>query len=130
MNATGGCGGGVAFVTNPVLEVHTNGGRLESGVVLALELGRGDAAALAVGLGPVPGTILLGCRFSGLPTNSTPITTRAIRVAATPAIQYGPLCSGPLASDDRTRSGRALLGDPVISSKTLPSSRRKFSLGI
>src|ERR1700682_4828859 len=89
----------------------------------------GDVGALGVGLDAAPGTTVLWW-FKGLATMSTPITITAMTAAATPAIQKGPLCSGASASDERTRSGRALLGDPAMSSNTWPSSRRKSSLAI
>src|ERR1700674_170454 len=108
--------------------MQTNGGRFVSGVAELLGLGLGVSDALGVGLDPPPGPTELTGRFRGLATNSTPITTVAITAAATPAIQNGPLCSGTLASDDRTRSGSAAEGDPAMSSKTWPSSWRKFSL--
>src|SRR5580700_7501389 len=86
--ATGGDAGTVGLVTNPVLELQENAGRLESGgVACALGVGLDVCGALAVGLAPTPGTVLVGWWLSGLPTNRTPITTTAMTAAATPAIQ-------------------------------------------
>jgi hypothetical protein len=103
-------------------DAHTKGGRDESGVGegsgLTPGLTPGDGETLGVGLDPIPGPIEFAGRFSGLATNKTPMTTAAMTAAATPAIQKGPLCSGTSVSEDRTRSDRAALGDPVMSSKT------------
>jgi len=52
--------------------------------------GAGEVEALGVGLDATPGTTVL-CRFKGLATTKTPITTTAMAAAATPAIQNGPL---------------------------------------
>jgi hypothetical protein len=101
-----------------VIEAHTNGGRLESGVGVASGLALGNADALGVGLDPTPVPTEFAGRLSGLATNRTPITTAAMTAAATPAIQNGPFCSGTSASEDRTRSDSAALGAPVTSSKT------------
>jgi hypothetical protein len=97
---------------NDVL-VQTNGPRFESGV--------GDALGLGLVPGLDVGTPAGNALFWGrlmFPTTIRPTTVAAITAAATPAIQKGAFCSGTLARDDRTRSGIAALGDPVISSNT------------
>src|SRR5712691_8687796 len=53
MNATGGCGGDVVFVTKPVYELQEKGGKFESGGVWI-----GVAETLGLGLGTLPGTTL------------------------------------------------------------------------
>src|SRR2546427_1999778 len=97
-------------------------GMLESGVGDGLRLG--EALGLAVGA-PTP---TFEGRRSGLATKSTPTMSTAMTPAATAAIQNGPLASGASAIEERTRSRSAGLGEPLIWSSVLFSSRRKSSL--
>ena len=106
-------------------ERQTNAGMLESGVGDGLELGEGLGDALGVGA-PTP-TFEVG-RLRGLATNNTPTMSTAMTAAATAAIQKGPRASGAWAIEERTRSRRAGLGEPLIWSNVLFSSRRKSSL--
>src|SRR6266851_1755449 len=66
-------------------DAQTNGWL--DGVAAALGLGDWVALGVGVGLAPAPGRFFEGRWFSGLATNSTPITTTAITAAARPAIQ-------------------------------------------
>ena len=127
-NATGGVGvGAVVALKTKSCWTHVKAGSCASGVADGLGPGDalGDAPGLAVGA-PTP-AFEVG-RLNGLPTNSTPTTSTAITHAATVAIQKGPRASGAWAIDERTRSRRAGLGEPLISSNVWFSSRRKFSL--
>src|SRR5258708_1405017 len=104
MNTTAGPGA----VPRPTPPPQTNVGKVPSG--------GGDDEMLGAGLVTGPGTCAGFCRLRGFDTNRTPITTAAMTAAARPAIQKGPRCSGASTIEDRTRSGNAALGDPVISS--------------
>src|SRR6266852_8057423 len=111
---------------------QTKAGRLESGGVgddgaLGVTLGVVVATALGVevGVGAVPGSTLVWCRLR-LATTSTPTTMAAIRPAATPATQNGPVRAGlPWARAERTRADSAGLGDPLMASNSRLRSRRK-----
>src|SRR5258708_17651529 len=105
MNTTAGCGA-EPRPTPP----QANAGKVESG--------GGDDEMLGAGLVTGPGPCAGVWRLRGFDTNRTPITTAAMTAAANPAIQKGPRCSGAISIDDRTRSGSAAEGDPVISSNT------------
>src|SRR5712691_5940612 len=108
---------------------QTKAGRLESGGVCAgLGLGLGFELGVVLGVGAVPGRTLVWCRLK-LATTSTPTTMAAIRPAARPAIQNGPVRAGLFsASAARTRADRAGLGEPLIESNSRLRSRRKFWL--
>src|SRR2546428_5940917 len=110
---------GPSGVMGPRFVPHWNSGRFDTGDA------DGDTLGLAVAT-PVP-TFEVG-RRSGLATNSTPTMSTAITPAATVAIQKGPRDSGAAAIEARTRSRRPGLGEPVIWSSVLFSSRRKSSL--
>src|SRR5258708_18281369 len=107
MKATGGDAGMVSLATYPVKESQVNAGRFEAGV----------GEALGLGVATAPGTSPVGLRFRFATTRRL-TTIAAINAAAIPAIQNGPLRSGTSASEDRTRSPSAPLGEPAISSNT------------
>src|ERR1035437_3914302 len=97
------------------------------GLGLGVGMGVGEGAAEGVGVfcpGPCETN---GPRFSGLATSRTPTTMTAITAAARAAIHTGPRLSGASTRAERTRSGRAGLGGPLIDSNASPSSRRKSS---
>src|SRR2546427_710202 len=119
MNAIGGCGGDVVFVTNAVNELQENAGKFESGGVwFAVGL------ALGLGLGKPPGTPLVRWRLK-FDTTNTPITIAAISAAARPAIQNGPGRAGARSlSADRTRADSAGLVLSGLRHPDLPMPRR------
>ncbi|HSS94205.1 MAG TPA: hypothetical protein VLR46_09465, partial [Candidatus Dormibacteraeota bacterium] len=99
------------------------------GLPLGVAVGPGLGLGLGLGLAVVtpPGTKLVWCRLKFV-TTSTPTTTAAIKAAARPAIQIGPVGAGLLSvRAERTRADRAGLGCPLMSSKVRLMSRRKSS---
>src|ERR1700680_56707 len=101
---------------------------LESSTIVApfVQL-RGEGVTAGLALGLTTGATGSGGWWRLLATSRTPTSSTAITAAASPAIQIGPRRSGASSRAERTRSESAGLGDPLIASNALPSSRRKSS---
>src|SRR6202158_1960800 len=108
MKATAGAG----EVPTALPPAHTNAGRFDSGVG---DPPGGVGEAVGLDAGAPTGCILSRGKF---PTTTMPTAIAASHAAAIPAIQNGPFCAGASESDDLTRSRRAPLGDPAMSSNT------------